>query len=70
LVPVENPRALAAAIRRLAHDSELRRQLGAAGRQLAEREFSNARIGQEIVALYDRLVRRQGVLLPAPTQQA
>jgi glycosyltransferase involved in cell wall biosynthesis len=70
LVPVENPRALAAAIRRLAHDSELRRRLGAAGRQLAEREFSNARIGQEIVALYDRLVRRQGVLLPAPTQQA
>jgi glycosyltransferase involved in cell wall biosynthesis len=64
LVPVENPEALAEAIQRLAGDRELRVRFGAAGRQLVEREFSSARIGKEIVALYDRLLGREPGLVP------
>jgi glycosyltransferase involved in cell wall biosynthesis len=61
LVPVENPEALADAIQQLAHDRDLRLRFGLAGRQLVEREFSSARIGKEIVALYDRLLGRETV---------
>jgi glycosyltransferase involved in cell wall biosynthesis len=64
VVPVENPEALADAIQRLANDRALRLRFGAAGRQLVEREFSSARIGKEIVALYDRLLGRESVLVP------
>ena len=64
LVPPDDPAALAAAIDRLALDGELRRRLGAAGRRLVETEFSSARIGREIVALYDRLIERNRDPLP------
>lgn len=60
LVPANDAAALAEAIERLAGDADLRRRFGAAGRTLVESEFSSARIGRDIVALYNRL------LAPAP----
>jgi glycosyltransferase involved in cell wall biosynthesis len=56
LVPPNDAVALADAIGRLAGDAELRRRFGAAGRRMAENEFSHIRIGQEVVALYRRLL--------------
>jgi len=58
LVPADDPEALAAAIERLARDPALRRRYGAAGRHLAETEFSSERIGGKTVALYDGLLGR------------
>jgi len=58
LVPPDDAPALADAIGRLAADAELRARFGAAGRHLVDSEFSAARIGAQIVALYDRLVAR------------
>lgn len=66
LVPVDDPGPLAGALTVLARDSALRRRLGSAGREIVETEFSSARIGQEIVDLYDRLLARKAALLPAP----
>jgi glycosyltransferase involved in cell wall biosynthesis len=57
LVPPENAAALADAIALLAGDAELRQRFGAAGRQLAETEFSSTRIGSDIVALYRKLLK-------------
>ena len=57
LVPPDEPQALAEAIERLATDAALRRQFGAASRMIAEQEFSTERVGQEIVALYRRLLQ-------------
>ncbi|HEY7998121.1 MAG TPA: glycosyltransferase family 4 protein [Pseudolabrys sp.] len=56
LVPPNAAAALADAIDRLARDADLRRRFGAAGRRIVEDEFSHFRIGQEIVALYRRLL--------------
>jgi len=56
LVPRDDAPALAAAIARFAADPDMRARFGAASRQMVEREFSAARIGREIVALYDRLL--------------
>jgi glycosyltransferase involved in cell wall biosynthesis len=56
LVPTDNPAALADALDRLAQDADLRRRFGAAGRRLVEIEFSAARVGNETVALYSRLL--------------
>jgi len=58
LVPPDDAPALAAALRRLADDVELRHRFGAAGRQMVETEFSSDRIGAQTVALYDRLLGR------------
>lgn len=66
LVPPDDPVALADAIDALARDPDRRRRFGAAGRTLAETEFSSARIGRETVALYDRLIGRRGGLLRGP----
>ena len=52
LVPVEDPPALARAVTRALDE----RQLGVAGRERAEREFSVARMADRHVALYDALV--------------
>ena len=60
LVPADDAQALADAIGRLASDLGLRRKFGEAGRQMAEHEFSAAQIGQRVVALYDKLLGRQG----------
>ena len=57
LVPPNDAAALAAAIGRLADNAYLRRRFGAASRRMVEDEFSHVRIGQDIVALYQRLLR-------------
>jgi glycosyltransferase involved in cell wall biosynthesis len=54
-VPVDDAEALAAAMTRLAEDASLRAQFGGAARRLVEEKFSADAIGQETVALYDRL---------------
>ncbi len=58
LVPPDDPAALAHAIEQLARDPALRRRFGEAGRRLVVEEFSSDRIGQQAVALYDRLLGR------------
>jgi glycosyltransferase involved in cell wall biosynthesis len=55
-VAPDDPDALAEAIDRLARDPALRAQFGTAGRQLVEAEFSSARVGRDIVALYGILL--------------
>jgi glycosyltransferase involved in cell wall biosynthesis len=64
LVPPDDPVALADAIAVLARDPALRSRLGSAGRALVEAEFSSARIGTDIVALYDSLTETSPSLLP------
>jgi glycosyltransferase involved in cell wall biosynthesis len=66
LVPPDDPQALAEAIARLAHDPDLRRRFGAAGRDMVEAEFASAHIGREIVARYDKLLGRTRALLHGP----
>jgi glycosyltransferase involved in cell wall biosynthesis len=56
LVPPDDAAALADAIGRLAADAALRRKFGAAGRRMAETEFSSSQIGAAVVALYGRLL--------------
>ena len=56
LVPPDDPPALTDALVQLAEDASLRRRLGDGARRLVETEFSSARIGAEIVALYRRLI--------------
>jgi glycosyltransferase involved in cell wall biosynthesis len=58
LVPVDDPDALADAIGTLASDADLRARYGAASRQLVEAEFSSARIGREVVALYRHMLEQ------------
>ena len=57
LVPPDDATALADAIERLAADAGLRARFGSAGRHLVVDKFSSARIGRDIVSLYDRLLR-------------
>ncbi len=56
LVPPDDSAALANAIETLMQDRDLRLRFGHASRQLVVNEFSSARIGSEIVALYARLL--------------
>jgi glycosyltransferase involved in cell wall biosynthesis len=58
LVPPNDPEKLADAIEKLADDPALRARFGAAGRALVAQEFSGARIGRDIVALYRRLLEQ------------
>jgi glycosyltransferase involved in cell wall biosynthesis len=55
LVPVDDAKALADAIRRLANDPDRRRQFGTAGRRLVEQNFSSRHVGGEIVKIYEGL---------------
>jgi glycosyltransferase involved in cell wall biosynthesis len=56
LVPPDDSAALADAIDVLARDPLLRETFGHAGRKMVEEEFSSVRIGQQTVALYDKLL--------------
>jgi len=56
LVPPDDPEALAHAIATLMNDPDIRIRFGRASRQIVVAEFSSARIGDEIVALYARLL--------------
>jgi len=55
LVPIEDPAALAQAIRRLADSPQLRERYGKAARQLVVDKLSAKIIGRSIVRLYDQL---------------
>ena len=61
LVPPRDPAALAAAILRLADDAALRARLGASGRRLVEREFSEDRIADATLELWRRLLDSAGI---------
>jgi glycosyltransferase involved in cell wall biosynthesis len=65
LVPKDDPSALAGALAVLARDALLRREFGEAGRRIAENEFSSTRVGEQIVALYDRMLSRDAAALPS-----
>ena len=56
LVPADDAEALAQAIETLRKDPDLRTRFGSASREIAVTEYSSARIGQEITALYSRLL--------------
>lgn len=56
LVPPDDPEALAVAIERLLQDPQERRQLGEAGRRIAEEEFSAERMVQRTTALYHNVL--------------
>ena len=55
LVPVNDPPALAEALRKLISDSDLRVQMGKAGRQIAVERFSQERVLAEQIAIYQKL---------------
>lgn len=57
LVPTENHDALYEALKKLAENATLRRQMGERGRQIAEAEFSLERICNETLSLYAQLLR-------------
>jgi glycosyltransferase involved in cell wall biosynthesis len=59
LVPPEDPHALAAALRRVLEDGELRRRLVEAGRALAEERFTPAAAARAYEELYASLTRRR-----------
>jgi glycosyltransferase involved in cell wall biosynthesis len=56
LVPLDDPETLAQAIATLMNDRDMRIRFGRTSRQIVMAEFSSARIGSEIVALYVRLL--------------
>ncbi|WP_139173476.1 glycosyltransferase family 4 protein [Geodermatophilus telluris] len=57
VVPAKDPDQLAAALERLLVDPELRRRMGAAGRERVKAMFSSDVTAREVSALYRRLVR-------------
>jgi glycosyltransferase involved in cell wall biosynthesis len=57
LVPVDDDAALAAAMRRLLADADLRRSLGRRGRRLVLDRFTAQHMARSFQALYDELVR-------------
>lgn len=58
LVPIDDPPALAQAIRILAADRNLRLRFGQAARELAEQQFSSVRIGRQTSGLYAAMARK------------
>lgn len=56
LVPQKDPAALADAIDYLLKNPEVRRRMGAAGRAIAENEFTADRVIQETFAVYEELL--------------
>jgi glycosyltransferase involved in cell wall biosynthesis len=58
LVPVRDARAIAGAVQRLAADAELRHKMGAAGVELARREFDQRRVIDITLATYEDVRRR------------
>ncbi|MBI4241719.1 MAG: glycosyltransferase [Candidatus Rokubacteria bacterium] len=61
LVPAGDPAALAAAIRRLLQDAQLRRALGEAGRHLVEAHYSGARLAERLTSLYAGLLQARSL---------
>jgi glycosyltransferase involved in cell wall biosynthesis len=71
LVPADDPSALSGALAVLERDPDLRRRFGEASRRIVENEFSSVRVGQQIVALYDKLLERSSgsAVTPAAASQ-
>lgn len=61
LIPVRDPAAIAAAIQRLASDANLRSSMGAAGVELARREFDQQRVIDITLATYEDVLGRRPV---------
>ena len=59
LVPPREPHALAAALRKLLTDNDLRERMGRAARQRVEREFTWATVAERTAALYQTLLGSQ-----------
>ncbi|MCY4525818.1 MAG: glycosyltransferase, partial [Anaerolineaceae bacterium] len=59
LAPPRDAASLAAALRRLLLEKATRQRMGAAGRELAQREFSLERVISETLALYERVLNRK-----------
>jgi glycosyltransferase involved in cell wall biosynthesis len=59
LVPVKDPAALAEAIRKLAVNAELRRQMGQQGRKLVEAHFSEETVVADTLDLYRSLLKNR-----------
>ena len=55
LLPVNDPQAFAEKLERLCRNPELRIQMGLAGRRLAEEEFVDSKINQQILDIYHSL---------------
>jgi len=67
LVPLRDPEALAHAVRTLIDDPALRSKMGACGREIAIREFSEATVLGQMMTIYRQLV---GTLWPATNPSA
>jgi glycosyltransferase involved in cell wall biosynthesis len=61
LIPVRDPDAIAAAVRRLAENADLRRTMGEAGVELARREFDQRRVIDITLATYADVLGREPV---------
>jgi len=56
LVPLKDGQALAAALEKLLRDPELRRRMGAAGRAMVLREFSQERVATETMRVWEEVL--------------
>ncbi|MGH9013477.1 MAG: glycosyltransferase family 4 protein [Acidimicrobiia bacterium] len=63
LVPVRDPSALEAAIRRLGEDPALRAAMGAAGRRRARERFDERAVVRTVMETYREVAQRKGVRL-------
>jgi glycosyltransferase involved in cell wall biosynthesis len=70
LVPVGDAEALAEALSALGQDAGKRHRMGAAGRAAYEQRYTEAAVWPKWEALYDSLLRRQGMLTPAPRESS
>lgn len=61
LIPVQDPDALANAIRKLGEDGELRAELGAAGYQKARHSFDEDRVVATVIDTYRQVAVRKGL---------
>lgn len=55
IVPADDPEAMAAALRRLGEDAELRASMGRAGRRWVEERFDARVLGERLVSIYERI---------------
>lgn len=60
LVPPRDAPALAAALRRLLVDSDLRARMGARGRERVHQEFSSSHVVRQTLALYETMLAASG----------
>jgi len=66
LAPVRDAQSLAAALERLIADPALRHELGAAGRRIAEQEFTHQAVADQTLGLYARLLAPVGAPATVP----